>query len=184
LTVPTIFITGPVGVGKTIVASDVSWLAEAAGIPHGGLDVDGVTWVHPAPPHALAYENVRSVWDTYSRAGATHLILAQVIYTRTDLDGFRDAVPGADITVFRLHADLETLLQRVAKREGEGPGAAIHRRQAGELFHMMEAAGVEDHLVQTVGRTPYEVASEIFRLSGWREGSDPSRSGRSATRRP
>jgi hypothetical protein len=33
VTVPTIFITGPVGVGKTTVASDVSWIAADAGIP-------------------------------------------------------------------------------------------------------------------------------------------------------
>jgi hypothetical protein len=168
VTVPTIFITGPVGVGKTIVASDVSWLAEAAGIPHGGLDVDAVTWVHPEAPPQLAHENVRSIWDAYRRAGATHLVPAQVICSRDDLDGYRVAVPGADITVFRLRAELETLLDRVAKRERQGPGAAIHRRQAEELFRLFEEAGVEDHLIQTDGRSPHEIATEIFRLSGWR----------------
>jgi hypothetical protein len=180
VTVPTIFITGPVGVGKTIVASDVSWIAEAEGIPHRGLDVDGVTWVHPAPSPELVYENVGSVWDAYRRAGATHLILAQVVYTRNDLDGFREAVPGADITVFRLRANLETLLDRVALREREGPGATIHRQQAEELFHRMEGAGVEDYVVETEGRSPYEVATEIFGLSGWGAESGPSSVGRSA----
>ena len=182
MTVPTIFITGPVGVGKTIVASDVSWLAEAAGIPHGGIDVDGVTWVHPSPAPGMGYENVRSVWDTYRRAGATHLILAQVLYSRSDLDGFRAAVPGADITVFRLRADLDTLLDRVVSREREGPGAAVHRRQAEELFQQMESARVEDCLIETEGRSPYEAASEIFELSGWRDGS-PNPAARSGSRR-
>ena len=183
VTVPTIFITGPVGVGKTIVASDVSWLAEAAGIPHGGLDVDGVTWMHPAPPSELAYENVRSVWEAYRLAGATHLILAQVIYSRADLEGFRAAVPGADITVFRLRAELGTLLDRVVRRERDGPGAPIHLRQAEELFHQMESAGVEDHVVETDERPAHDVAREIFKLSGW--ASEPaSRSARSGTRRP
>jgi hypothetical protein len=170
LAVPTIFITGPVGVGKTIVASDVSWLAEAAGIPHGGLDVDAVTWLHPDPPSELGYENTRAVWDSYRRAGATHLILAQVIYSRAELDGFRQAVPGADITVFRLRADLETLLARVARRERGGLGEAVHSRQAEKLFAEMEAARVEDHLVETGGRPAHEVAMEIFELSGWSRG--------------
>ena len=165
--VPTIFITGPVGVGKTIVASDVSWIAERAGIPHGGLDVDAVTWMHPAPPPSLAYDNVRPVWDSYRRAGATHLILAQVIYSRDDLDGFRDAIPGAEITVFRLRAELETLLARVRQRERGGLGEAIHASQAEELFHQMEQARVEDHLIETDGRSAHEVATEIFALSGW-----------------
>jgi hypothetical protein len=170
LPVPTIFITGPVGVGKTIVASDVSWLAEAAGIPHGGLDVDAVTWMHPDPPPGLAYENTGAVWESYRRAGATHLILAQVIYSRADLNGFRSAVPGAVITVFRLRADLETLLARVADRERGGLGEAIHSRQAEKLFREMEDARVEDHLVETAGRSAHEVAAEIFELSGWGSG--------------
>jgi shikimate kinase len=172
MTVPTIFITGPVGVGKTIVASDVSWIAEAAGIPHGGIDVDGVTWMHPNPPPTLAYENVRAVWDSYHRAGATHLVLAQVIYSRDDLAAFDRAIPDGEITVFRLRAELETLLRRVTERERGGPGQAIHRRQAKELFHQMEQVRVEDHLIETDERTAYEVASEIFNLAGW--GSAPS----------
>jgi len=167
LSVPTIFITGPVGVGKSIVASDVSWLAEAAGIPHGGLDVDAVTWMHPKPPAGIAYENTGAVWESYRRAGATHLILAQVIYSRSDLDGFRTAVPGADITVFRLRADLETLLARVAQRERGGLGEEVHARQAAKLFREMEDARVEDHLVETAGRSAHDVAVEIFELSAW-----------------
>ena len=170
MAVPTIFITGPVGVGKTIVASDVSWLADAAGIPHGGLDVDAVTWMHPDPPPSLGYENTGAVWESYRRAGATHLILAQVIYSRAELDGFRRAVPGAAITVFRLRADLETLLARVAQRERGGLGEAIHSRQAEELFHRMEEARVEDHLIETGGRSAHDVAAEIFALSGWSSG--------------
>jgi hypothetical protein len=156
-----------VGVGKTIVASDVSWIAEAAGIPHGGLDVDGVTWMHPNAPPSMAHDNVRAVWDSYRRAGATHLILAQVIYSRDDLDGFRRAVPGAEITVFRLRAALDTLLARVAQRERGGLGEAVHSRQAEELFHQMEQARVEDHLIETNGRSAHEVATEIFDLSEW-----------------
>jgi hypothetical protein len=165
--VPTIFITGPVGVGKTIVASDVSWIAEAAGIPHGGIDVDGLTWMHPSPPSRLAYDNVHAIWDSYRRAGATHLILAQVIYSRDDLDGFHDAIPGVEIKVFRLRARLETLLARVAERERGGPGRSVHTKQAEELFHQMEEARVEDHLIETDGRFASEVAAEIFALSGW-----------------
>ncbi len=167
LAVPTIFITGPVGVGKTIVSSDVSWLAEAAGIPHGGLDVDAVTWMHPGPPASMAYENAGAVWESYRKAGATHLILAQVLYSRADLEGFRNAVPGAEITVFRLRADLRTLLGRVAERERGGLGEAVHSRQAEELFRHMEAERVEDHLVETARRSPHDVAAEIFGLSGW-----------------
>ena len=83
------------------------------------------------------------------------------------VEGFRNAVPGAEITVFRLRADLRTLLGRVAERERGGLGEAVHRRQAEELFRHMEAERVEDHLVETAGRSPHDVAAEIFGLSGW-----------------
>ena len=99
--------------------------------------------------------------------GATHLILAQVIYSRDDLDEFCSAVPGAEITVFRLRAELDTLLARVARRERGGLGDAIHSRQAEELFHHMEQARVEDHLIETDGRSVHEVATEIFNLAAW-----------------
>jgi chloramphenicol 3-O-phosphotransferase len=173
VSVPTIFITGPVGVGKTIVASDVSWIAEAAGIPHGGIDVDALTWMHPSPPASLAYDNVGLLWDSYCRAGATHLILAQVIYSRADLDGFRRAIPGCELTVFRLRAELETLLARVAQREQGGPGESVHRQQAEELFDQMEQARVEDHLIETDRRPAHEVAAEIFAISGWDKTPSP-----------
>ncbi len=124
--------------------------------------------MHPDPPRSMAYENVRAVWESYRRAGATHLILARVIESRDDLHGFREAVPGAEITVFRLRADLATLLARVAQREQGGLGEAIHSRQAEELFHRMEDARVEDYLVETDGRSAHEVATEIFTLSRWR----------------
>ena len=167
MSVPTIFITGPVGVGKTIVASDVSWIAEAAGIPHGGIDVDALTWMHPSPPASLAHNNVGAVWDSYRRAGATHLILAQVIYSRADLDAFHRAIPDCELVVFRLRAELKTLLSRVAHRERGGPGEAIHSRQAEELFWQMDEARLEDHLIETDGRSAHNVAAEIFTRSRW-----------------
>jgi hypothetical protein len=167
LTVPIIFITGPVAVGKTTVSSEVSWIAAEAGIAHGGLDVDAVTWLHPSGPDALAYTNTAAVWDSYRQGGATHLVLAGVIYDRSDLDGFQAAVPGAEITVFRLRASLKTILSRVHQRERGGLGEEIHTQQAKELHRQMEAACVEDHLIETDGRSPHEIAAEIFDLSGW-----------------
>ena len=167
MTVPTILITGPVGVGKTTVASDVSWIAETAQVPHGGIDVDGLTWMYPYPPSSVAYDNVGAVWKSYRQAGATHLILAQVIYSRADLNGFYPVIPDATITVFRLRAELPTLLARVGQREREGPGQRVHSRQAEELFRQMEQASVEDYLIETEGRSAHEVAREIFDLSGW-----------------
>jgi hypothetical protein len=165
--VPTIVLTGPVGVGKTTVASDVSWLAEAAGIPHGGVDLDGLGWMHPHPPAHLAWENLATVWASYAVAGATHLVLALTATSRGDLTPGRDAVPGWDPVVFRLRASRATLRARVARREGAGPGFEIHREQSERLYSEFEASGVADHVIETDERAPSEVARVVFELSGW-----------------
>src|SRR5919202_4899032 len=170
LAIPTILITGPVGVGKTTVASELSWMLEALHVPHGFIDTDAISVTYPPLPPHLTLRNLEAVWKNYQAAGATRLILTQVIYSRAELEGFRAAVPGAEITVFRLWARPDTLLSRVDARELGGLGQEIHRRQALELAVEMEEAAVEDHWVDTEGRSPKEVANEILRLSGWEAG--------------
>jgi hypothetical protein len=44
MAVPTLLITGPVGVGKRAVGLEASRLLEAAGVPHAEVDVDALAW--------------------------------------------------------------------------------------------------------------------------------------------
>jgi hypothetical protein len=146
-------------------------MLEALRVPHGFIDTDALSVTYPPLPSHLALRNLEAVWKNYQEAGATKLVLAQVIYSRAELEGFRDAVPGAEITVFRLWAKPDSLLSRVDVRELGGLGQEIHRRQALELADEMERAVVEDYLVDTEGRSPKEVADEILQLSSWEVGS-------------
>ena len=145
-------------------------MLEALHVPHGFIDTDTISVTYPPLPPHLMLRNLEAVWKNYQAAGVTRLVLAQVIYSRAELEGFRAAVPGAEITVFRLWARPDTLLSRVDTRELGGLGQEIHRRQALELVDEMEQAAVEDYLVNTEGRSPKEVANEILRLSGWEAG--------------
>jgi adenylylsulfate kinase-like enzyme len=160
-----LLITGPVGVGKTTVAFEVSELLEAEGIPHAVVDMDGLTWCFPRPPQDRL-RNLAAVWANYRAAGASRLVLARVIETRSQLDAYRAAVPSATIVVVRLKAPLAVLAARIRQRE-VGSGLARHLSRAAELAELMERERVEDYLVETAGRAVAEIAQEILNRSQW-----------------
>jgi adenylylsulfate kinase len=177
--IPVLVITGPVGVGKTTVASGVSELLEAAEVPHAMVDIDALRWSYPSPPDdrfraGLAMKNLAAVWPNFREAGARCLILADVVESRAELDQYRQAVPGADILVVRLRAAPDTLIERVKLRE-LGAGRDWHLARAVELQAQMDHDQVEDILVETDGRPVADIAQETLKRSGWPQ-SSPSRS--------
>jgi hypothetical protein len=102
----------------------------------------------------------------FATAGAARLILARVVETRDELGAFSQAVPGAELTVVCLKAPNETLLRRVAGRE-VGSHREWSLNRAVELAKLMDHQAVEDHLVETVGRTVTDVATEVLRRANW-----------------
>src|SRR5688500_12076589 len=90
-TIPVAVITGPVGVGKTSVASAISDLLGDAGRAHALIDMDWLRSCHPAPPDdpfhtALGIDNLARVWAGYRGAGAERLVLVDVVEERGMLD--------------------------------------------------------------------------------------------------
>ena len=77
------------------------------------------------------------------------------------------AIPQARITVVRLRAGEESLIERLDRREtGAGRDAQIERslRQARRLAD--EATG-DFIVVETDGRSPAELAGEVLGKAGW-----------------
>ncbi|MDP9380008.1 MAG: AAA family ATPase [Chloroflexota bacterium] len=170
-TVPVMLITGPVGVGKTTVASEVSELLDAAGVAHGLVDVDALRWCYPRHPGdrfriGLAMKNLAAVWGNFREYGAERLVLADVVESREELQRYREAIPGAEILVVRLRASPETLAARLRVRE-LGMALDRHLRRASELADLMECNRVEDILVDTDGKGAPECARVILSFSEW-----------------
>lgn len=171
--IPTLLITGPVGVGKTTVAVEVSELLEKRNVPHAVIDLDSLSWSYPPPPddrfrNRLTLRNLAAIWPNYSAAGTERLVLARVIESRSELDPLRAAVPGAEIQVVRLRASPSVLQERVRRRE-LGSGRDWHVRRPVELAQTMDHQGVEDYVVETDGQSVAEVAARILEVVGWLE---------------
>jgi hypothetical protein len=169
--VPVLIVTGPVGVGKTTVAHEVGRLLRPSGVPYAVIDIDALAGSYPPPPGdgfnaQMAFRNLASVWRNYAEAGVQRLILAYVFETRQELEMVRQAVPGAELTVVRLHASHDELRERVAGRE-RGSSREWHLHRAVELAELMDRERVEDHLVHTDGRDVLEVAHAVAEQAGW-----------------
>jgi adenylylsulfate kinase-like enzyme len=170
--IPVLLITGPVAVGKTSVVAEIADTLKVTGIHFAAVDFDALSYCYPPTPGddryrtKLTFRNLAAVWRNFRKAGAERLLLACVLESRDDLVRFRRAIPGADVTVVRLHAKAPALRERVDRRE-VGLGRAWHRQRAVELAKIMDAAKVEDILVETDKRTISVIAREILERTGW-----------------
>lgn len=173
-TVPTLFITGPGGVGKTTVAYEVCRQLEAAGVSHAMIDADELDRVYPAPPEdphksELTKRNLAAVWSNLRAAGAERLILTVVAASLDEeLEYVRGAIPGADVTAVRLRASQEDLLARVRGREvGSGYDYQAPRTLRQARITAEQPAG-DRLVVDTSGLSVVEVAREVLGRAGWR----------------
>lgn len=113
------------------------------------------------------FENLAALWPNYVARGVTHLVLARVLEDRADLDRYRAAIPGADITVCRLVAPEADRIARLLGRMPPGPSREWHLARTVELNSILERLAVEDFVVDNGVRPVREVASEILVRTGW-----------------
>jgi hypothetical protein len=167
--VPVLLVTGPIGVGKTAVLHEVDGLLIEARAAHATVELEEVArcWSEATEGSrsSLVYGNLAALWSNFAAVGASRLLLAGLIEQRSELRLISEAVPGAAVTVVRLHAPLPVLEQRIhlrepASTEGEIDGARWWTRH-------LDQVRLEHHLVDTDGRTVGEVARDVLRLGGW-----------------
>ncbi len=72
------------------------------------------------------------------------------------------AIPGAE-TPCSLYANLSTLHQRLAGRESSA-SLAWHQQRVVELTTLVEQTQFQDLLVDTIGRSAFDIAGEILAL--------------------
>lgn len=167
--VPTLLVTGTLGVGKTSVASEISEVLSIREVPHAFVDIDALTCSWPPQGRFnedLAFRNLASVWANFRAAGAERLVVARVVESRGDLRRYQAAVPGAHMIMCRLVASQETREARLRARE-VGTGLEWHLKRTVELESLLREAALEDFRVENDGRPLRAVALEVLERAGW-----------------
>jgi len=166
-----LFISGPVGVGKTTVASELSSLLEIGEIPHTFVDLDALTYTFPrnaSDPfgNELALENLVGLWQNSRKRHSKNLIIPRVIEHKDQVVKISDALGIPAPVVCRLTASNETLLERVRTRE-IGSNLKWHEKRSLELSAILDKGKLEDFCITTDGRSITEIATDIMNRISW-----------------
>ena len=168
--VPLLVISGSMGSGKTTVLSEASDLLVEAGIAHAAIDLDWLSIMYPKrgrDGERLMFANLAAVWPVYAAAGAERLLVARVVETRSELQQYREAVPGAEPVVCRLTAPVEAMQERLRTREPGMIQAQAVARSA-ELAGILQRRRAEDFTVDNgPGRSIVAVAREVLSRAAW-----------------
>lgn len=167
-------LTGSMGSGKSAVLAEASDILSLHRIVHAVIDLDSLGFAHlssGASCDAVMYENLRSVSRNYAALGVHRFLLARAMEDRAELDLCRQAVSATHTVVCRLTASLETMQQRVKRRE-LGIARAQFVARVAELEAILDRARLEDFSVANENRSLSDVALEVLVKVGWND-QDP-----------
>jgi DNA polymerase III delta prime subunit len=137
--VPTLLIAGPVGVGKSKIAREVSRQLWEAGLRNEEADLHPLPAEDPQPEVAgtrIALQALgRSFWPSFRERGGERLVIAAAVQDSESLELVRQALPQASLTVVEIHEP---------GRPAQGLGPAVE-----------------------AGRPPEDVAREVLDRAGW-----------------
>lgn len=167
--VPVLLVTGPIGVGKTAVLHEADALLIEEDGSHATVELGEIARCWPeaidSSRSSFVYQNLAALWSNFAAVGASRLLLSGLVERRSEVERVSRAVPGAVLTVVRLHAPLAVLEQRIRLRAPDSPDGELDgaRWWTGHF----ESEHPEDYLVETDGRPVREIARDVLRLAGW-----------------
>ena len=159
-----IVVTGPVGVGKTTVAWEMTEVLDQRGISFGFFDPDAIHFRPVADDDPFGSRVYLAALETaWPLMEVERLIVPLVVEERVEAERL---LPGATVTVARLTASAATLEERIRRRE-LGAGLDWHLSRAVELEAQWRDHPVEDFVVATDGQDVRDLAVEVLTRSGW-----------------
>jgi hypothetical protein len=167
--IPTLFVTGPIGVGKTAVLREADVLLVEAGVCHATVELEEIArcWTEATKPARVSfvYKNLASLWPNFAAVGATRLLISGLVERRSEVQRVSEAVPDAVVTVVRLKAPLGVLEQRIRVREPAASEGELDGARWWTQHYQREHP--EDYLVESDQRPLRDIAGEVLRLAGW-----------------
>jgi adenylylsulfate kinase len=185
-----VFVNGTVGVGKTSVAEAVGDLLAGARIPNAVIDVDSLGRAWPAPPDdrfnlRLTLRNLARVAETFVDAGMTRLVLAGVIESASDREGFETAL-AMPMTVVRLRADPSVIRERlIGRHRDDTQSLDWHLHRAPELDLILDRAdAIDDFCVDASSSSLTDTARAVLEAVDWHVTAGDRHTAAAATRPP
>jgi predicted kinase len=169
-----LLIGGRSGVGKSVVAWEVSAQLRAAGVAHAILEGDFMGQVHPPPAgdpdrSALVERNLTAVWANFAALGYRRLIYTNTLSVLPDLTPMFARALGAEVRLIRvlLTASDTTARERLVARERGSELEDGLRTSAARSRVLDTSVCAGTARVATDGRSVIDLASEIVGLTGW-----------------
>ncbi|MFF1819946.1 hypothetical protein ACFVWG_21775 [Kribbella sp. NPDC058245] len=162
-----IFLNGGYGVGKSSTLDHVGDLLAQAGTPFSLMDVD---WFHRSWPPAdgdnavVEARNIAAVWANYRSVGPRQLVMCGVISTVAARERYEAAV-GVPVRMVRLTANSEVTRLRLRGRYRASQDSALewHLERYDEVAKRLEAADLDELVIDTSAVGPHEVAEQVLR---------------------
>ena len=169
---PGVLLTGTVGVGKTVLATDVGAVLAEAGLSPAVIDLDWLGWldsqnVSLSDVERLIQENLRQVWPNFLARGADHVILTRMVSDAAQIDAYRSSLEGVRLSIVRVTASPDVIDRRLTRRD-VGEVLAEHRTGGPRMTKHLDAAEVEDFTIVNDERPLRQVTLELLQLLGWR----------------
>ena len=158
-----VLITGPPGAGKTAAMTALCDALAGDQVPHAGADADEVAWAYPFPDLAGRCAHLRAWRESHARAGATLLVVAEVVESDAHLADVLAALGADDHLLVRLEAEPATLRERIIAREPDGWFALEHLLSEMEQLHVSMPALEGVHLVLDTERLTTAQVTEAIR---------------------
>lgn len=183
--VPVLWFSGATAVGKSTVGYEVFSQIVRTGVRAAYVDLKQIGALRPTADddpdgHRLKARNLAALWAGYRAAQARCLIVSGHADRDDTVRDYAELLPGAGLTVCRLHAGPATLAERVMRRgRGGGPAIpgdelkglrpeALHSvaERAAREASALDIAGAGDLRIDTDDRSAREVAEEVRALIG------------------
>jgi len=168
-------ISGSLGAGKSTAAGAISALLETRGVRHAVIEGDALAQGEPSPPgdffnQELMFRSLAAIAPFYRERGWGNIIIPRVVEDDGDRKRYADAFAGpagpAEVSIVRLVAPEETRKERLRRREPEGPWLDWAFTRTVDLEEVLEAAGVEDAIVDNDGNIR-DAALDVLEAVGW-----------------
>lgn len=161
-------ISGSMGAGKTTAMGEASDLLSARQIVHAAFDLDalGVVLLPEAQSGALHYRNLAAIYDNCRAAGIDRFLIAAAIESGESLRDLTASLDQATISVCRLIASVDTMVERLRTRE-VGMRQREFLERSAVLNAILDAASVEDFRIVNDARNITSVAEEMLVRANW-----------------